>query len=283
MLLKFRHPNGGVRKETLTGLKDILTGNPGRDVGKVVRALGGLVSDDDAGVRKGLLGFLGWYLPSLSEVCVSELHLSILLNIQPILTPHLPLLLLQTSSALSHIFPEVRLDACKLVALLLAHVPQHVVGTWPQSTSSASASSSKNTLDGGNIILEGLRLAVGLGGEKGAMAAMGKLGANGRLVTLKTLLQFVDCALQTEGSEDIFDGWLEGSGRKGKAKAVDVGREAMIFEGSLVSPGNWAFEPVDASWDISRLATGTLGDEDGSHDTLVVCCLLSRSNAKSND
>lgn len=99
---------------------------------------------------------------------------------------------------------------------------------------------------------------------------MGKLGANGRLITLKTLLQFVECALKGEQTDDIFAGWLEGSSGKGKGKAVEVGREAMIFEGSLVSPGQWAFEAIDSSWDISRLATGSLGDEDGSYDTLIV-------------
>jgi len=109
---------------------------------------------------------------------------------------------------------------------------------------------------------------------------MGKLGANGRLVTLKTLLQFVECALKTEGSDDIFGGWLEGSGRKGKGRAVEVGREAMIFEGSLVSPGHWAFEIQDGSWDISRLATGSLSDEDGSQDTLVVRSHVSANGAK---
>lgn len=86
VLLRFRHPNGGVRKESLGGLKDILNVGVSREVGKVVRAIGGLVSDDvrglsplcqylregadakDAGVRKALLNFLGWYIPSLPEV-----------------------------------------------------------------------------------------------------------------------------------------------------------------------------------------------------------------------
>lgn len=46
VILRFRHPNAGVRKETLGGLKDIVSVNPQREVGQVVRALGGLVSDD---------------------------------------------------------------------------------------------------------------------------------------------------------------------------------------------------------------------------------------------
>jgi pre-rRNA-processing protein IPI1 len=65
-----------VRKESLGGVKDILSADVGREVGKVVRALGGLVSDDDAGVRKALVGFLAWYLPAIPEVSLDGSCLS---------------------------------------------------------------------------------------------------------------------------------------------------------------------------------------------------------------
>lgn len=49
-------------------MREILQVDVSREVGKVLRALGGLVADDDAAVRKGLLGLLDWYLAHLSQV-----------------------------------------------------------------------------------------------------------------------------------------------------------------------------------------------------------------------
>ncbi len=46
VILRFRHPNAGVRKESLGGLKEIVAVAPERQVGKVVRAVGGMVSDE---------------------------------------------------------------------------------------------------------------------------------------------------------------------------------------------------------------------------------------------
>ena len=46
LVYRLRHPNAGSRNEALHGLKDVLSGEPARQVGKVVRALGGLLSDD---------------------------------------------------------------------------------------------------------------------------------------------------------------------------------------------------------------------------------------------
>ena len=44
--MRFRHPNAGVRKDSLSGLKEILAVRVERQVGKVVKAIGGLVSDE---------------------------------------------------------------------------------------------------------------------------------------------------------------------------------------------------------------------------------------------
>lgn len=54
-------------------------------------------------MRKALYNLLSWYLPLAS----------------PVLAPHLPMLTLLASSALSHIFAEIRLDAAKVVSLML--------------------------------------------------------------------------------------------------------------------------------------------------------------------
>ena len=183
------------------------------------------------------------------------------------MTPHLPLLLLQTSSALSHIFPEIRLDACHIVYLLLEHVPSHVVGSWPRT---ASASSSKFT--GGNNILEGLRLAVmGLAGENGASVSMGKLGSKGQIGTLRAFTKFLHCALDGKDGFDtiaeIFEEWQDRKGRKGKgkgkAKQVDVTVDSWV-DGWVVGVGEWGVENSD-QWEIGRLDAS----EDSDDDTIV--------------
>ncbi|WWD18408.1 hypothetical protein CI109_102858 [Kwoniella shandongensis] len=241
LIIRFRHPNAGVRKESLGGVKEILGVEVGRETGKVLRALGGLISDDDASVRKALIALLGWYL---AQVPVSTL------------SPHLPLLVLQTSSALSHIFPEIRLDGCKLVHLLLQHVPSHVVGSWPHEPSN---------------ILEGLRLAVGLGGEKGVNSQIGRLTGGAKLVTMRAMSEFVrrglGIGLEVEKGK-WKEGWEEsGSRGKGRGKQRTVkadGGADLSEEGWLAAGKCWDVEAeLENGWEIGRLGQqGGKGDED---------------------
>ncbi|ORY31386.1 hypothetical protein BCR39DRAFT_526388 [Naematelia encephala] len=241
VLVRFRHPNAGVRKEALSGLKEILSSRPSRDVGKVLRALGGVLSDDDVSVRKALLSFLEWYLSALPASTLS---------------PHLPLLILQASSALSHIFPEIRLDACKAVHLLLQHIPGQVVAAWPQG--------------GTNNILEGLRLAVGIGGDK---VQSGKLGASGRLTVLRTLRDFLVAAL-SKGDVDMFDGWIEQrhATNKGKGKERMIDREMVqLEEGWVIGVEQSLDIDQGTSWDIGRITADELDDE--KRDTEVLAQL----------
>nr|XP_018262460.1 pre-rRNA-processing protein IPI1 [Kwoniella dejecticola CBS 10117]OBR84618.1 pre-rRNA-processing protein IPI1 [Kwoniella dejecticola CBS 10117] len=241
LFIRFRHPNAGVRKESLGGVKDILSVGVGRDVGKVLRALGSLVSDDDASVRKALLGLLAWCLPQLPVASLS---------------PHLPLLVLQTSSSLSHIFPEIRLDACKLVHLLLDHVPSHVVGNWPREPSN---------------ILEGLRLAVGLGGEKGVNSQIGRLTGGAKLVTLRAMMEFVKKGLNVqsysqENDQEWLDGWTE-KRSKGKGVERDI-RDVPTFEdlneeGWLVGSSIDPISDSENAWEVGRLAGQGRENEDG--------------------
>ena len=125
-------------------------------------------------------------------------------------------------------------------------------------------------MDGGNNILEGLRLAVGLGGEKGASASMGKIGASGKLVTLKTLLSFINCALG-QSSSGTFDGWIE-QGKKGKGRAVEVSAATVFPEGLLVDVGPWGVEEDSGAWEIGRLGGGIMDDQQGVTDALTVSC-----------
>ncbi|WWC88751.1 uncharacterized protein L201_003664 [Kwoniella dendrophila CBS 6074] len=239
LFIRFRHPNAGVRRESINGVKDILSIDVSRDIGKVLRALGGLVSDDDVTVRKALINLIAWYLPQLPVATLS---------------PHLPLLVLQTSSSLSHIFPEIRLDACKLVHLLLNHVPSHVVGNWPRESSN---------------ILEGLRLAVGLGGEKGVNSQIGRLTGGAKLVTLRAMMEFVKKGLKTENEENEnqwLEGWIE---RKSKGKGVekiirdDPTYEDLAEEGWIIGSSWDMNKEIDNAWELGRLSGQGKEDEDG--------------------
>lgn len=53
--------------------------------------------------------------------------------LQKDLIPHLPLLLLFTLSAQTHIFPEIRIDAVRFLNLLLDTVPESVVCGWNET------------------------------------------------------------------------------------------------------------------------------------------------------
>lgn len=46
VLLRLKHPNGGVRKETLGSVRELVGQQPEKDVGKVLKALGAIIADD---------------------------------------------------------------------------------------------------------------------------------------------------------------------------------------------------------------------------------------------
>jgi pre-rRNA-processing protein IPI1 len=76
------------------------------------------------------------------------------------LAPHVPVLLLFSASALSHIFPEIRVDAVRFIDILLDIVPDTVVGNWANSDMSPLANqggeaSASGTSSSGRWILEG--------------------------------------------------------------------------------------------------------------------------------
>jgi pre-rRNA-processing protein IPI1 len=49
------------------------------------------------------------------------------------------LLLLFTASALTHIFPEIRIDAVRFLNLFLDHIPDSVVMNWKEDDNSYSS------------------------------------------------------------------------------------------------------------------------------------------------
>ncbi|KAJ6519922.1 hypothetical protein C8R45DRAFT_853222 [Mycena sanguinolenta] len=127
-----KHYNAGTRKDAITGFREILDAHPAileSSLTTLINATARLVGDEDAGVRKSLLEFFIWLFPRIPTED---------------LIPHATALLLFTTSAQTHIFPEIRVDAIRFLNLYLEYIPAAVVAGWNQSGS-----------DNGSRVLEG--------------------------------------------------------------------------------------------------------------------------------
>lgn len=106
------------RLDALGGLYEIHQTHPslystssGHIVSHVIR----LISDQDEGVRKALLRFLAPFLTSVSRTR---------------LEPYVPLIVLHVGSAMSHIFPDVRIDAVKAIDMCLDVFGEAITAGW---------------------------------------------------------------------------------------------------------------------------------------------------------
>lgn len=96
---------------------------------QLIPELSRCIGDDDAAVRKQLHSLFAWMLPQVPS---------------QLLGPFQNTLLLFTTSALSHIYPEVRLDAIRVLDVCLEILPQAAISGWENAvfkmtTASASA------------------------------------------------------------------------------------------------------------------------------------------------
>lgn len=166
---------------------------------------------------------------------------------------------------MSHIFPEIRLEACRLVRLLLSLCPDQVIGSWPYTSTST--------------ILEGLRLAVGLGGKKGEGGQTGvSLLPASKLITLRAMLEFIQHALKSDASTGVtFEGWLSPDPLVAQHATMRDVAEDSVEHGWLAGTGigGWGLEPLggagEAAWEIGRLdGAGESGEEDEVDDVLSV-------------
>ena len=120
---------------------------------------------DIVDTASAMLQSAAMYTLSLSHSTLITDHIQ-----QDHLVPHAQTLLLYATSAQTHIFPEIRLDAIKFLDLLLHVVPEHVVaGCLDQSSirrMNGVASSSKGiSRSHGGKVLDGYLslLSTGLG------------------------------------------------------------------------------------------------------------------------
>lgn len=81
-------------------------------------------------------------------------------GLQEDLIPHASTLLLFTASAQTHIFPEIRIDAVRFLALFLEHIPEPLVEGW----NAAGPGHGKRILEG---YLGNLNAGTKFGGAEG--------------------------------------------------------------------------------------------------------------------
>ncbi|CAO0792684.1 unnamed protein product [Mucor circinelloides] len=118
LVVQLKHYNAGVKKEALSGLTDICNSHPAllvSSLGLVVNGVLKLFVDDDRDVRKATLNYLKSTFVDIDRV---ELQ------------PFMPLLIIYTCSAMTHIFEDVRLDAVKLMDLWIQIAPDVIVSKF---------------------------------------------------------------------------------------------------------------------------------------------------------
>uniref|UniRef100_V5GSM4 Pre-rRNA-processing protein n=1 Tax=Kalmanozyma brasiliensis (strain GHG001) TaxID=1365824 RepID=V5GSM4_KALBG len=125
LALQLRHYSAGVRRDAVSGIKEILTLHPSlilTDAASLIPELARCIGDEDAAVRKQLHVLLSWMLPQIPA---------------QLLGPYHGTLLLFTTSALSHIYPEVRIGAVKILDLVF-EIVSLMLALWRGSSSPSS-------------------------------------------------------------------------------------------------------------------------------------------------
>lgn len=176
-----KHYNGATRRDAILGLRELLESYPdliGSNLTALVSSCVRAIGDEDASVRKALLSFLGWLLRQVPPEDI---------------LPHSPVLLLFTTSAQTHIFPEIRIDAIRFLDLFLELIPDVVTEDWLQPSSHG-----RRVLEGYLGILNA-GTTYGEGGDTGPVRATSTasviLSPASKLIVLKSLSSFLSHAL----------------------------------------------------------------------------------------
>ncbi|KAK9719110.1 rRNA processing protein [Basidiobolus ranarum] len=115
LIPQLKHYSSAVRKDAIHGTQDLLNRHPHvlrGSLGTLINTMTRLLVDDDEAVRKGVHTFFSEFLPQLDQ---SDLH------------PFLPLLIVYTCSAMTHIHEDIRTDALKFLNLWIDISPQTVI------------------------------------------------------------------------------------------------------------------------------------------------------------
>lgn len=187
VLSLLKHYNVSIQKDAISSVKELLEEFPDLVNGYlplVLSSCARLIADEDAGVRKTLLSFFDWLL---SRVPKDDL------------LPHAPLLLLFTTSAQTHIFPEIRIDAVRFLDLFIQVLPEAVVTGWDADGSGPG----RRVLDG-YLGLLNAGTKFGASGDDASATSTSSvvLSSQSRLVVLRSLSNFLRCATQSQLATD---------------------------------------------------------------------------------
>ncbi|KAG0288910.1 hypothetical protein BGZ97_006635, partial [Linnemannia gamsii] len=210
LMTQLKHYSPGTRKDALLGLRDLFHRHPHLlplHLGVLVNSVVRLLIDDSSVVRKALQNFLGEFIPMLHA---RDIH------------PFLPLLIVYTCSAMTHILDDIREDALKFMDLWVAAGGQVVVnGFWDKiipnyvslltsdsnatnSSKNASAMSFTASANSGMATSSGSSGSAGSGTKVVANASTGK-NAPGSLKAkcdvLESLAGFLQEGLGGEGGD----------------------------------------------------------------------------------
>ncbi|KAJ2914864.1 hypothetical protein MD484_g5554, partial [Candolleomyces efflorescens] len=184
LIAHLKHYNATTRKDAILGLRELLESHWDMlevNLTALINAVVRIIGDEDAGVRKILLTFMSWLVPRIPKEN---------------LIPHAQLLLLFTTSAQTHIFPEIRIDAVKFLDIFLEGIPQAVVGGID------SKGHGSRVLD---AYLGILNAGTKFGGSEGPATATSTasvtLSSASKLVVYNSLSMFLKHALGYKSSE----------------------------------------------------------------------------------
>ncbi|KAI0756631.1 hypothetical protein C8Q80DRAFT_1093119 [Daedaleopsis nitida] len=183
LIAHLKHYNASTRKDAILGLRELLEAHPeliATHLTALVNNCVRLIGDEDASVRKGLLVFFAWLF---RQVPPDDL------------VPHSPVLLLFTTSAQTHIFPEIRIDAVRFLDVYLEYIPAVVTEGWMQIGGTAHG---RRVLEGYLGILSA-GTTFGEGGDTGPVQATSTasvvLSPASKLIVLRSLSLFLSQAI----------------------------------------------------------------------------------------
>ncbi|KAH9825234.1 hypothetical protein DFH28DRAFT_20228 [Melampsora americana] len=194
LLVHLRHYSHTTRKDALIGLRELLGAHHElwrSNLGSIIHAAARLIPDENSSVRKALIAFFAWFLPQVPT---------------DLLTPFCSAIVFFASSALAHIFAEIRVDAVQIVDLLLEISPNTVIGGWwTDTTSPANSSSGKTQGQHGRRLLQLYLSMLSIGPDAAtsgvASTSSNRLTDTSKLMVLKSLSRFIHAATRLEASE----------------------------------------------------------------------------------
>ncbi|KAF8560426.1 hypothetical protein OG21DRAFT_1492793 [Imleria badia] len=183
ILSLLKHYSAGTRKDAIFSARELFQDHPGllqRSIAPLLGACARLVGDEDVSVRRTFLSFFDWIFLRLEKKD---------------LIPHVPLLLLFATSAQTHIFPEIRIDAVRFLDLLLDAVPESVVCGWNES----GLGHGKRVLEGYlGILSAGTKFGGAEGTAQATSTASVVLSSQSKLVVLQSLSSFLSHAIDLQ-------------------------------------------------------------------------------------